>query len=139
MYLNFQFHSLSAGRSALTALLLCFFVFSLGCSTFDPVAHRAKVAALRSQAPYLTRIGNTHSMSTVIPAGSTQLVRPLPYHRLQSGQAVVFWPAGYPNPVCHFTARRIGTDSWETAGMNQPGDLSWLGLLTRENYIGVIW
>jgi len=123
---------------ALSAQLSALSFLASGCSTFDPAAHHAKVAALRERTPYLTRIGSTHSMSTVVPAGGTELVRPLPYQRLQSGHIVVYWPAASANPVCHFVKRRIGTDSWETAGMNQPGDLSWLGLLTRENYIGVI-
>lgn len=110
-----------------------------GCSTLDPAAHNAKVAALRNRTPYLTRIGDTHSMSTVVVAGSTRIVSPLPYNRLQSGIVAVFWPIGSPTPVCHFVGRRIGTDSWEAHGMNQPGDLGALGfLLTRENYIGVI-
>lgn len=126
------------GGRARTRLLLALTLLLTGCSTFDPVAHNAKVADLRQRTPYLTRIGNTHSMSTVVPAGGTALVRPLPYTRLQPGTIVVYWPAASSNPVCHFVKRRIGTDSWETAGMNQPGDLSWLGLLTRENYIGVI-
>lgn len=110
-----------------------------GCSTLDPAAHNAKVAELRNRTPYVTRIGNTHSMSTVVVAGSTRIVSPLPYARLQPGMAAVFWPIGSPGPVCHFVGRRIGTDSWETHGMNQGGDLRALGyLLTRENYIGVI-
>lgn len=117
-----------------------------GCSTLDPAAHNAKVAALRNRTPYLTRIGLTHSMSTVVVAGSTRMVSPLPYPQLQSGMAGVFWPIGAPTPVCHFVGRRIGTDSWSTVGMNSSAqggpvtsDVSSLGyLLTRENYIGVI-
>lgn len=122
-------------RSTLLLACLCL----TACSTLDPAAHNTKVAEWRNRTPYLTRIGSTHSMSTVVRAGSTRLVSPLPYSRLQSGMAVVYWPIGAPGPVCHFVGRRIGTDSWETHGMNQAGDLSGLGyLLTRENYIGVI-
>lgn len=120
-------------------LLTCLALAVAGCSTLDPAAHNAKVADWRNRTPYLTRIGPTHSMSTVVEAGSTRLVSPLPYDRLQSGMVAVFWPIGSATPVAHFVGRRVGTDSWETHGMNQPGDIGALGyLLTRENYIGVI-
>ena len=110
-----------------------------GCSTLTPQAHQQRVNTQRAHLPYLIRIGGTHSMSTVIPAGSTQMVRALPYDRLQSGMAVIFWPIGWGAPVCHFVGSRVGTDSWQTHGMNQASDLTTLGfLLTRENYIGVI-
>lgn len=138
MYFTHQLSALSRLRVTLFPLLLVGIL--AGCSTFDPVAHRAKVERLRSFTPYITRIGNTHSMATVVPAGGTALVRPQPYTRLQPGQIVVYWPAASATPVAHFVKGRIGTDSWETAGMNQPGDLAYLGfLLTRENYIGVIY
>lgn len=79
-------------------------------------------------------------MSTVVPAGSTQIVRARDYNQLQSGTIVVFWPYGFPNPVCHFVGSRVGTDSWQTHGMNQSSDLTSQGwLLTRDNYIGVIY
>lgn len=137
MYLNFQLFALSRLRVTLLPVLLLGLLSA--CSTFDVQAHNAKVEHLRRLTPYVTRIGPTHSMSTVVPAGGTALVRPLPYTRLQPGQIVVYWPAASSKPVAHFLKRRIGTDSWETGGMNQPSDLSWLGLLTRENYIGVIY
>lgn len=109
-----------------------------GC-TASP-QHARRVESLRATVPYVTRIGFTHSMATVVPAASRQVVSALPYNRLQTGLAVVFWPASWPTPVCHFVGRRVGTDSWSTHGMNQSSDLTnGLGfLLTRENYIGVI-
>lgn len=118
-------------------ILLCL-IFT-GCSTIDPAAHNAKVAELRQRTPYLTRIGLTHSMSTIIPAGGVRLVALLPYDRLQSGMVAVYWPISARGPICHFVGGRIGTDSWEAHGMNQRSDLRLFGyLLTRENYIGVI-
>ncbi len=105
----------------------------------DPV-HQAHIAVARARLPYVTHTGLTHSMETVIAPSSVRLVESKAYDQLQTGEAVVFWPEGYPNPVCHFIGHRIGTDSWETHGMNQDSDLTnGLGfLLTRENYIGVI-
>lgn len=110
------------------------------CTSLNLSEHYAKVAKLRSALPYKTRIGSSHSMSTIVRADGVYTVSKYDYTALQSGLAVVYWPVGAPNPVCHFIRRRIGTDSWETAGMNQGGDLAGLGfLLTRENYIGVIF
>lgn len=121
-------------------LLAGLFSACTACSTVPDPIHLAKIADLRARLPYVTRIGLTHSMETVIEPGSERLVSPLPYDRLQSGMAAVYWPAGSSTPVCHFVSGRIGTDSWETHGMNQRSDLTnGLGfLLTRENYIGVI-
>lgn len=110
------------------------------CSPSNVNEHYEKVAKLRAAVPYQTRIGNSHSMSTIVRAGGVYTVSKYDYNALQSGMAVVYWPVGAPNPICHFTRRRVGTDSWETAGMNQGGDIGGLGfLLTRENYIGVIF
>lgn len=120
-------------------LLLTVFLFT-GCTSTKIIAkHAAEVGRLRSHLPYITRIENTHSMSTIIPAGSTQVVSPLPYDRLQTGMAAVYLPLGFGTPVCHFVGGRIGTDSWQTHGMNQSSDLNWGWLLTRQNYIGVIY
>lgn len=128
-------------------LILALCLSAAGCSSFTPEQHQARVGLYRAALPRAVRMGNTHSMSTVIPAGSMQVISPLPYARLQSGMVVVFWPIGYSGPVCHFIGRRIGTDSWETHGMNSSaqggpvrGDLAGLGfMLTRENYIGVVF
>ncbi len=110
-----------------------------GCSTAPDPVHAAHVAELRARLPYVTRMSLTHSMATVLDSGTVHLVTALPYDRLQTGAMVVYWPAGQRIPMCHFVGHRIGTDSWETHGMNQPGDIVYLGtLLTRENYIGVI-
>lgn len=124
-----------------TIILFCLAALLSGCASPHSIAtHTAAMDRLRSALPYKTQIGNTHSMSTVVPAGSQQVVRPLPYARLQAGMRVVYWPYGYANPVCHFVGGRVGTDSWQTHGMNQASDLTTFGwLLTRENYIGVIY
>lgn len=131
-------------RSIILASVLCLAVTA--CSTYTPEQHQARVLAYRAVLPHTVRMGSTHSMSTVIPAGSVQTIRAHPYDRLQSGMVVVYWPIGYSGPVCHFVGRRVGTDSWETHGMNSSaqggpvrGDLAGLGiLLTRENYIGAV-
>jgi hypothetical protein len=108
-----------------------------GC-TASP-GHALKVQALRDAVPYVTRISYSRSMETVVDAGTIRMVTALPYNRLEAGMAAVYWPEGRPMPICHFVGRRVGTDSWETHGMNQPGDIVYLGvLLTRDNYIGVI-
>lgn len=111
-----------------------------GCASTSLKEHQAHVDALRARLPYVTKIGLTHSMATVLDSGRICLVEKMPYDKLKGGEAVVFWPAGYPTPICHFADRRVGTDSWSTHGMNQESDLTnGLGfLLTRENYIGVI-
>lgn len=138
--MHFSHQLFAASRLRVTLLPVLLMGLLSACSTLSPTEHNAKVASLRARTPYVTRIGPTHSMSTIVPAGSTAMVRPEAYHRLQAGKIGVFWPIGSPTPVAHFLVRRIGTDSWETAGMNQPGDLTYLGyLLTRENYIGVIY
>lgn len=110
------------------------------CSTAPDPVHLAKVAAYRARLPYTVRVAQSRSMETVIDPGSIQTISPSPYNRLQTGMIAIYWPGGSPAPVCHFVGHRIGTDSWETHGMNQASDLTnGLGfLLTRENYIGVI-
>ena len=111
-----------------------------GCATTSPEEHQAHVNALRARLPYVTHIGLTHSMATVLDSGTIHMVEAKPYDKVQTGDMVVFWPAGWWCPVAHFVGDRIGTDSWSTHGMNQDSDLTnGLGfLLTRENYIGVI-
>lgn len=146
MYFTHQLSALAALRVRIWPVLCLLFsvlCFS-GCSTtprLTPAEHHARVARARNSTPYLTHIGPTHSMSTIIRAGGQATVRPHPYFALQSGMIVVYWPYGHANPICHFLAGRIGTDSWVARGSwNQADDLTLLGtLVTRENYIGVIW
>lgn len=117
--------------------LLALFLLLAGCHSVAD--HHARVTALRCKVPYLTRIGYTSSMETVIDADSIRMVSPLPYDRIQSGMVAVFWPINRPTPVCHFVGGRIGTDSWDTHGMNQASDLTIFGyMLTRDNYIGIM-
>ena len=110
-----------------------------GCSSVGLKEHHSKVEALRARLPCVTRIGLSRSMETVLPSGSHQTVRSKPYDQIQAGDMAVFWPYGWNWPVCHFVGGHIGTDSWSTHPMGGAGDDTYRWILTRDNYIGVIW
>lgn len=122
-----------ASTLALMVLLLS------GCGTVSVSDHYAKAADLRARTPYTTKIGLSRSMETILPSGSMQTVRAKPYDQLQAGDMAVFWPMGSQYPVCHFVHGRLGTDSWRTIAMAAWRDDTYRWILTRENYIGVIY
>jgi hypothetical protein len=122
-----------------TAAAIMLMLALTGCSTLTVDQHAARIDERRASLPYVTRIGLSRSMETVLHSGGVYLVRRQPYHQIQGGQIAVFWPIGWRCPVAHFVGGRVGTDSWSTYYVGGIGDDTNRWILTRDNYIGTIW
>lgn len=119
MHFTHQLRALSIARPALTSLLLCFFVLSLGCSTLSrswprpetPYFHAATPAQAQARVSYwlskgydVQRVRGTGSMLPWLTGGELVALEPYGDQLLHPGMVLTFYRGTDAPNVIHLLA-----------------------------------